>query len=223
MAQQLDASRGETARSNLALTLAVKENRTAEEFTMRFDSFYGIEAPWAVFLLYWFLSSLRVNRMQRQEPSGEQAFRILVMAAAFILLYSNDPRFGVLDRRFITQTNMIFAVGSVLTWAGVTFAIWARYHIGRYWSATVALRADHQLIRTGPYARIRHPIYTGMLLAVAGSALAIGRYRALVALAIVLLGFIWKSKKEEALLAAQFGPAFEEHRRRTGFFLPRFS
>jgi protein-S-isoprenylcysteine O-methyltransferase Ste14 len=103
------------------------------------------------------------------------------------------------------------------------FAIWARYRLAQFWSASVALRADHQLIRTGPYSHIRHPIYTGMLTAVLGTALAVGRYRALVAFAAVLLGFIWKSTREEKLLASQFGPAFEEHRRHTGFFLPRFS
>jgi protein-S-isoprenylcysteine O-methyltransferase Ste14 len=62
-----------------------------------------------------------------------------------------------------------------------------------------------------------------MLLAVFGTALAVGRYRALLAFVIILLGFTWKSKKEEALLAGQFGEAFEEHHRHTGFFLPRFS
>jgi protein-S-isoprenylcysteine O-methyltransferase Ste14 len=62
-----------------------------------------------------------------------------------------------------------------------------------------------------------------MLQAVAGTALAIGRYRALAAFAIILAGFIWKSKREEKLLASQFGSAFDEHRRHLGFILPRFS
>ncbi|MGD0956569.1 MAG: isoprenylcysteine carboxylmethyltransferase family protein [Candidatus Acidiferrales bacterium] len=191
--------------------------------TGRFDWSLAIEAPWLIFIAYWFLASLRVNKMERREPSGEQLVRIVAMLAAFFLLYDNDPRLGVLNRRFIPWRPWVFVVGAALAWAGVAFAIWARYHIGRYWSGSVALRAGHELIRTGPYARIRHPIYTGMLLAIAGTALAIGRYRALVAFAIILLGFTWKSKREEALLASQFGAAFEEHRRRTGFFLPRFS
>jgi protein-S-isoprenylcysteine O-methyltransferase Ste14 len=183
----------------------------------------AIELPWLIFLAYWILARLRVNKMERQEPGGEVLARMLVMVLAFYLLWGRDPRFGILSERFVPWRDWIFAAGTALTWAGVAFAIWARYHIAQYWSATVALRAGHQLIRTGPYARIRHPIYTGMLLAVFGTGLAIGRYRAVVAFALVLAGFIWKSKQEEKLLAGQFGEAFEEHRQRTGFFLPRVS
>jgi protein-S-isoprenylcysteine O-methyltransferase Ste14 len=182
-----------------------------------------IDAAWLVFLAYWIFASLRVNQMQRNEPPAERSLRIIVMLVAFLLLWNNYPVFGALNRRFIPWRPWIFYAGAALTWAGVAFAIWARYHIGRYWSSTVALRAGHQLIRTGPYARIRHPIYTGMLLALAGTALAVGRYRGIVAVAIVLAGFVRKSRSEEALLAEQFGPEFEEHRKRTGFFLPRLS
>ncbi len=190
---------------------------------MRFDPADAIRLPWLIFLAYWIFAGLRVNKMERTEHAGERAARILVNLAAFILLYGNDPRFGILNQRFVPERAWIFAAGSALTFAGIAFAIWARYHIAQYWSASVSLRAGHQLIRTGPYARIRHPIYTGMLLAVAGTALAIGRYRGLVALAVVLACFTWKSKREERLLASQFGSAFDEHRRHTGFFLPRFS
>jgi protein-S-isoprenylcysteine O-methyltransferase Ste14 len=183
----------------------------------------AIEVPWLIFLAYWILARLRVNKMERQEPGGEVLARMAVMVAAFYFLWESDPRFGVLNERFIPRRDWIFAAGSALTWVGVAFAIWARYHLAQYWSATVALRAGHQLIRTGPYSRIRHPIYTGMLMAVFGTVLAIGRYRGLVTFALVLAGFIWKSKREEKLLAGQFGEAFEEHRQRTGFFLPRLS
>jgi protein-S-isoprenylcysteine O-methyltransferase Ste14 len=190
---------------------------------MTFDPAYAIELPWVIFLAYWLIASFRVNKIERREPAGDKLLRFAVGLAAFVLLYNYGAHLGVLDRRFLPWRYWIFALGAALTWAGVAFAIWARYHIGRYWSASVALKTGHELIRTGPYARIRHPIYTGILLAIAGSSLAIGRYRALLALAIILIGFIWKSKREEALLAGQFGAAFEEHRRHTGFFLPRLS
>jgi protein-S-isoprenylcysteine O-methyltransferase Ste14 len=189
----------------------------------RFDWGLAIETPWLIFIAYWFLASLRVNRMERREPTGEVLVRIILALAAFFLLRENDPSFGVLNRRFVAWHPAVFAVAAALTWIGIAFAIWARHHIGKYWSGSVSLRAGHELIRTGPYARIRHPIYTGILLALAGTGIAVGRYRALVAFAIILLSLIWKSKREEALLANQFGAAFEEHRRRTGFFLPKFS
>lgn len=182
-----------------------------------------IGIAWIIFLVFWFAASLRVRRMSRDEPPAEKWARILLMVAAFILLDQNNPQFGVLNKRFVPYSDRLYTVAAALTWIGIGFAIWARYHIGKYWSATVALREGHELIRTGPYSRVRHPIYTGMLLAVLGTALAVGRYRAIVAFVVVLIGFIWKSRKEEALLSGQFGPAFEEHRRHTGFFLPRLS
>ena len=85
------------------------------------------------------------------------------------------------------------------------------------------IKQDHQLIRSGPYAHVRHPIYTGILLAVAGTALVVGEYRAILGVILICLGFARKAKKEEVFLSTQFGPAFDEHKRRTGFFLPRFS
>jgi protein-S-isoprenylcysteine O-methyltransferase Ste14 len=190
---------------------------------MRFNPTLAIELPWLIFLAYWIFAGFRVNKMERRESAGSTAARILVMVPAYYLLFSDDLNLGFLNRRFITDAHWNFALGTALAWSGIAFAIWARYHIAQFWSASVALRAGHQLIRSGPYTYIRHPIYTGILTAVLGTALVVGRYRALVAFVAMLGGFIWKSKREERLLASQFGPAFEEHRRRTGFFLPRFS
>ena len=146
---------------------------------------------------------------------------VAYMAFGFILLYAEDPRFGVLNRRFLPRREWIAMLGALLTVAGVAFAIWARRHIGRNWSGQVTIRKEHELIRTGPYAHIRHPIYTGILLALAGTTLAIGEYRAVVAFAVIAIGFVVKARREESFLATQFGPAFDEHRRQTGFFLPR--
>jgi protein-S-isoprenylcysteine O-methyltransferase Ste14 len=161
--------------------------------------------------------------MARPEPAGTLFFRIVIMAAASWLLFSNDPHFGVLNLHFMPYDRRIVLAGVVITWAGVLLAIWARYHLGRFWSSTVALREGHQLIRSGPYAFIRHPIYTGMLAGIAGTALAVGRCRGLVAFVVALAAFAAKSRQEEKLLDAQFGPEFEEHRRHTGFFLPKLS
>jgi len=183
----------------------------------------AISVPWLIFLVYWIAASFRVNKMERQEPQGEKLLRIVLAIAGWYLLSRNDPRFGVLNERFVRFHFWVFLLGAVMTWAGVGFAIWARYHIGRFWSASVALKTEHELIRSGPYARIRHPIYTGILIALAGTTLAVGRYRGIVAFVLIFASLIRKSKQEEALLAEQFGPAFEEHRRHTGFFLPRLS
>jgi protein-S-isoprenylcysteine O-methyltransferase Ste14 len=194
-----------------------------EGATMVFDANAALEWAWLVFLGYWIFARFSVNRMARPEPAGTLLFRIAIMAGASWLLFSQDQRFGILNLRFIPYDERIVLAGVILTWAGVLFAIWARYHLGRFWSSTVALREGHQLIRSGPYAFIRHPIYTGMLTGILGTALAVGRYRGLVAFVVALGAFAAKSRQEEKLLDAQFGAEFEEHRRHTGFFLPRLS
>jgi len=125
--------------------------------------------------------------------------------------------------RFVAKRPDVGLVGLLLTALGVAFAIWARAHLGANWSAAVSIRSDHELIRTGPYWRIRHPIYTGMILATLGTALVVGEIRALVAVAICFTAFYLKASKEERWLAQEFGDKFEIHTRHTGMFLPRFS
>ena len=86
----------------------------------------------------------------------------------------------------------------------------------------MTLKEDHQLIRTGPYARMRHPIYTGLAVAMFGTALVVGEWRALLGAFLVLTAHVLKARKEESWLTERFGEAYENYRRETGFLLPRF-
>ncbi len=177
---------------------------------------------WVIFLLYWVISSFTAKKIEKRERGGGIASRVAIGVVAYLLMvHAGDPRLGALSNRFLPSAPWIAWLGVALTVVGLLFAIWARVHIGKYWSATVALKAEHKLIRSGPYSRIRHPIYTGILLALAGTSVMVGRYAALLGLAIILLSFWLKARKEEWLLAGEFGEAFEHHRRSTGFFLPK--
>jgi protein-S-isoprenylcysteine O-methyltransferase Ste14 len=111
----------------------------------------------------------------------------------------------------------------VFTWSSIGLAIWARYHLAEYWSARITIKEDHQLIRTGPYAHLRHPIYSGLVLATIGSALVIDEWRCVLGVCLVLTGYWFKArKKEEAMLSQQFGDAFREHQTHTGCLIPKF-
>jgi len=111
-------------------------------------------------------------------------------------------------------------IGMGLTVVGHAFSIWARAHLGKYWSGTVALKQDHRLITSGPYAFVRHPIYTGLLLAVFGSALAAGTVEAIVSFCIVVPAYIIKWRREERLMRQEFGAAYEEYARNTKAIIP---
>lgn len=178
---------------------------------------------WLAFLAYWFFSARKLKTTKKREPSAERVVYLVTMASAYILLFTDGLNFGPFDSRFAPDMFLLDAFGVALTGAGVAFAIWARKHLGENWSATVTVKKDHELIRTGPYARVRHPIYTGMLLAMLGAALVLGEIRGLAAFAIAAMSFYYKARKEERFLSGEFGPQFAEHARQTGMFLPRLT
>lgn len=183
-----------------------------------------ITGSWIVFLLVWLITGFGAKRIARTEGRAGVAGRILIGVIGCLLLsFGQNPRMGVLAVRFLPLRLWTAWLGAGTTFAGVLLAIWARVHLGRYWSSSVALKDGHRLVRTGPYARIRHPIYTGIIFAIGGTATAVGTYSALLAIAVFLVGFWFKARKEEALLSREFGPAFDDHRRATGFFLPRLT
>ena len=176
---------------------------------------------WLVFFAYWAISALSSKRAKKAEFVTERLKRMVPLAAAYVLLFYQAAKLGWLDKRFIKDSAAAAIVGVTLTAAGVAFAIWARWHLGTNWSAIVSIREEHELIRTGPYRRVRHPIYTGMLLAMAGTALVLGEVRGLLAFAITLAAFYSKARKEESWLIREFGEKFEAHIRQTGMFLPK--
>lgn len=178
-----------------------------------------IEACWIVLGLYWLYSSLGTKKIAVNESTGLRVFRF-AMLLLVLVLFMDWVKIPALETRFLPRLPEIGWLGVALTAAGVAVAIWARWSLGRNWSDKVVLKVDHELIRSGPYRYLRHPIYTGVLVAVAGTALKIGEWRGLVALIALGANYFVKAKREEAILAANFGEAFAEHKRHTGFFLP---
>lgn len=187
-----------------------------------FTSWNLITVPWLLFMVYWAISARNVQQVKQGEPVASSLFRYTTMTLAAILLLSNWLRIGLLARRFAPDTPGVRDAGIVLAFCGVFLAIWARRHIGRYWSSNVTVKVDHKLIQSGPYARMRHPIYSGLLLAMIGTALAVGEWRGLVAVVLVLLAHWRKAKREEGVLSQEFGDEFARYRKHTGFLIPRF-
>ena len=182
---------------------------------------YLIEGPWIVFLAYWAIGALKTRRTVSQESFASRYGILALEVLGFLLLFNDNFEFGILGQRVVENTYPVAVTGVVLTWAGIALALWARYHLGQYWSARITLKEDHKLIRTGPYARLRHPIYPGLDLAAIGSALAIDRWRCVLGLCLIILGYVIKARREEAMLTGQFGEEFVEHCRHTGFLFPR--
>ena len=183
---------------------------------------YLIDGPWIVFVLYWAASALKTRRTIRRDPFVSRHGILLIEVAGFFLLFSDTANIGVLEHHIYPRNFAVSAIAVALTWTGIAIALWARWHLGQYWSGRITLKEGHQLIRTGPYAHFRHPIYSGLDLAVIGTALAVDRWRAVAGVAIVVVGYWIKARREESMLSQQFGQLFEEHRQHTGFLLPKF-
>ena len=171
--------------------------------------------------MYWIISGLKTRTTVRREPFASRYGVLALEIIGFVLLFSQYASVGVLALLIFPRTMVGAVAGTIATWTGIGLALWARVHLGQYWSARITLKEDHQLIRTGPYARLRHPIYTGLDLAAIGSAVVIDHWRCVLGVCLIVLGYVIKARREERLLAGQFGAAFEEHRRHTGFLLPR--
>lgn len=174
-----------------------------------------------LFGLYWLVSALKLKKTKQRETWSQRLRYVLPLVAASYFLVRPEARYEWLGARFVPASAAVEWIGVVLTAAGVAVALWARWHLGANWSGVVTLKEGHELIRTGPYRTMRHPIYTGILLGLLGTAVAMGEVRGLLAVAITWLSFYWKARREESLLTQEFGEKFAAHAKRTGMFLPK--
>jgi len=135
-------------------------------------------------------------------------------------LQASGPPWSWLFLRFIRFYVGVVGVGAPLTWLGLALTFCARFKLAGNWSASVALKQGHELIQGGPYRCVRHPIYAGALLAVAGTACPIGQWRSLLALALTLGADWYRCGREEQLMAATFGDEYRSYQSRTRRLIP---
>lgn len=177
-------------------------------------------ACWSIWGLIWVVASFGVKKTTRSEdPMSRFSNTAPIWICAFLLVVP-PSWLGPLSARFVPQNLIYYGIGAVLTVVGLGFAVWARYHIGRNWSGVITVKEDHVLIRTGPYGIVRHPIYTGLLLAIIGSALARGDVAALLALAFMLYAVLRRVSIEERWMSETFGQAYVDYKATTPALVP---
>lgn len=182
-----------------------------------------IPAMWAAWLAYWWIASRDVKQTARREPIASRLAHIVPLVFAGWLLgrsATGTPLVPWLYERFVPYSEGVYLAGALATLAGLLFTVWARLTLGRNWSGIVTVKKEHQLITTGPYRWVRHPIYTGLLLAFLGSALARGEWRGLVATVIVLAAFWRKLRLEEQWMREMFPDAYEAYAKRVAPLVP---
>ena len=181
---------------------------------------YSIPALWMAWGAYWWIAARNVKQTTRQESFGSRFAHIGPLLLAALLLTLPDLPLPWLYERFASASALRFWLGTALVAAGLAFAVWARVTLGRNWSGTVTLKQDHELVRAGPYRFVRHPIYTGLLAGFLGTAIAMGQWRAVLALVIVFVALWRKLLLEERWMAEQFGDAYARYRREVAALIP---
>ncbi|MAZ27321.1 MAG: isoprenylcysteine carboxyl methyltransferase [Cytophagaceae bacterium] len=177
---------------------------------------------WAILLFYWLISGLRAKKVAHQEPFVLRFVKYWfpVLLSVFLLGPGAWLGHSPLREQFIEHTNSVGIAGIVLCAMGAFIACWSRFTLGKNWSLSVQEKQGHELIKTGFYKVVRHPIYTGLLLMFFGTMIIVGDYKAIVAVAIMVVSFWFKLKKEEMVLMDAFGDEYKEYQSQTKALIP---
>jgi protein-S-isoprenylcysteine O-methyltransferase Ste14 len=187
---------------------------------MQIDLQHFAFSAWLITGIYWLILSFTSKRVSRREPWHSRFMHLTVAATAFWLLAGAGPAACVLTGRFLPDEDWVGFTGAVLTILGCALAIWARTCLGANWSAVVSVRQEHELIRRGPYSLMRHPIYSGFLLAALGTAISNGEYRGLLAIYLLFVALLAKACAEEQAMFEQFGAEYLQYSMRVKRFVP---
>lgn len=185
-----------------------------------------IQASWVILIGYWVIAAFTAKRASRSMPrAGLWRFRLVVLIILIVLV-----RLSAIARlhgyRFdyaYVPSALVAYIGAIMCAAGVAFAIWARVYIGQNWGMPMSLREGHELVTRGPYAYVRHPIYSGILLALIGSGLALSPVQGVgsfVAFLVCLGGFSFAARIEERDMTKQFPDVYPAYKQRTKMLIP---
>jgi len=183
-----------------------------------YESFFP--ALWIAFLIYWQIKAVHTKTTRRLEPVASRILRALTYLIAIVLLLTTHipPRWLYLQ---IWPAGLwSFWLGASVMIAGLLFAVWAREHLGENWSRSVTIKQGHELITTGPYAVVRHPIYTGFLAGFLGTAIALSQVRGFISFVLIFLVLWLKLRMEEQWMRSQFGQTYATYAHETAALVP---
>ncbi len=180
-------------------------------------------ALWLIWYVYWIVSARhRIrdtgdSKAKREGLIGRLGYTALLIAG-FALLIWHVNWFDL--ERPLWLWHGWYWLGLAIEMAGLTVAIWARRTLGKNWTGRITTGGSQELVIRGPYRFVRHPIYSGLLFAVLGTAIVVGKPRAFFGFVLILVGVLVKLRREEAALREHFGSAYEEYARRVGGLVP---
>lgn len=176
--------------------------------------------PWLVLVFYWIAMWNKAKPIAASHPDPWSNLNRALMVISIVMMGTHRLDIGFLGYNILPHSLAKALTGLALTWAGVLWAIWARAILAGNWNPQPSIQQNHQLVIEGPYKLTRHPIYTGILLAVLGTAIMVGNVRAFIALAIAFFGLWHKIRFEEDLMRRQFGRQYDDYAQRVKKLVP---
>jgi protein-S-isoprenylcysteine O-methyltransferase len=173
-----------------------------------------IAGLWLIFLLYWGISAFGVKRDIKKDSSPVRFLGVFLVI--LILLLSQFPFFRF---NFIPKTFTVGVIAVILCALGIALALWARYYLGKNWSALPSIKEGHELVTSGPYRYVRHPIYTGIIVAMLGPMLTSSSIWFIIFFGMCFT-FVWRIRKEEQFMTELFGEKYLEYKKRTKALIP---
>jgi protein-S-isoprenylcysteine O-methyltransferase Ste14 len=168
-----------------------------------------ISIVWAVFWVYWIVSAVGVKRgSRRTRPPG---LLLLVVAVVLLRTFNSDS--------LAVHDSVLQGVGVAVFLAGLGLAVWARVYLGRNWGMPMTVKDEPELVTSGPYRFVRHPIYSGVLAGLVGTALATNVYW-LIAAAVTGAYFVYSATVEEKIMTRAFPTAYPSYRARSKMLIP---
>jgi protein-S-isoprenylcysteine O-methyltransferase Ste14 len=176
---------------------------------------------WVIFILYWSSASIGDSTIARSESRGARLIHEILVNAAFLLLFLQMfPHIPRLAHRFSPASTLLTATGLALQASMFVLALWARFHLGPQWRGVIAILDNHQLIRSGPYRLVRHPIYTSMLGMFVGTAMVSGELYAWLGVVLAAVAYWRKIRIEEQYLHEALREEYAEYSRNTSALIP---
>jgi protein-S-isoprenylcysteine O-methyltransferase Ste14 len=172
---------------------------------------------WIAFIAYWSVAAKNSAAAKSSESKRSRSVHELLLNGGLLLLFV--PVWG-LAGHFLPRARSITLAGLGVQAAFFLLAWWSRRHLGRNWSTKVRIAEEHELVRSGPYRLVRHPIYTAMLGMSLGTTIVSGQYHSLLGLLIIAIAYWRKIRIEESALGEAFGAEYDEYRRRSWALIP---